>query len=116
MACPVSGLVTSEAGGVATFDVVLQSEPTADVSIAVASSNPAEGRITVRCALPRPGSATVELLDVAGRQLALLRLEMDSPGVRLLEIGESERLGPGIYFLRLTQGAHTARTRISLVR
>ncbi len=40
---PTSGLVTTEAGGTATFTVVLNSAPTANVSIALSSSNPAEG-------------------------------------------------------------------------
>ena len=40
---PVAGLTTTEAGGAVSFDVVLASQPTADVSIAVASSNTAEG-------------------------------------------------------------------------
>ena len=40
---PSSGLVTTEAGGTATFTVVLDRYPAADVSIAVDSSNPAEG-------------------------------------------------------------------------
>jgi len=37
------GLTTSEAGGTAEFTVVLESEPTADVTIAVSSSEPDEG-------------------------------------------------------------------------
>ena len=40
---PTSGLVTTEAGGTATFTVVLDSQPTANVSISVSSSNTAEG-------------------------------------------------------------------------
>src|SRR5262249_42393722 len=40
---PVVGLVTTEAGGTATFTVVLTSQPTADVTIPISSSNPAEG-------------------------------------------------------------------------
>jgi hypothetical protein len=40
---PTGGLTTTEAGGQATFDVVLESEPTADVTIAVASDDPTEG-------------------------------------------------------------------------
>src|SRR5262249_28925687 len=39
---PTSGLVTTESGGQASFTVVLKSEPTADVVIPIASSNPAE--------------------------------------------------------------------------
>src|SRR5439155_1454951 len=42
---PTSGLVTSEAGGTATFSVVLNSQPTADVVIPVASSNADENTV-----------------------------------------------------------------------
>src|SRR5439155_323393 len=42
---PTSGLLTSEAGGSATFSVVLNSQPTADVVIPVASSNAPEGTV-----------------------------------------------------------------------
>ncbi|MBX7103317.1 MAG: DUF4347 domain-containing protein [Gemmataceae bacterium] len=44
---PTTGLITSEAGGQATFTVVLTSQPTADVVIPVAVSNPGEGSVTV---------------------------------------------------------------------
>ncbi len=44
---PTAGLVTTEAGGTATFTVVLQSEPLADVTIPIASSNTAEGVLEV---------------------------------------------------------------------
>jgi hypothetical protein len=40
---PTSGLTTSEAGGADTFTVVLTSEPTADVAIALSSSDTSEG-------------------------------------------------------------------------
>lgn len=42
---PTSGLVTSEAGGTAQFNVVLQSMPSADVTIPVSSNNTAEGTV-----------------------------------------------------------------------
>ena len=38
-------LATTEAGGTATFTVVLNSQPTANVTIALTSSNPAEGTV-----------------------------------------------------------------------
>lgn len=40
---PVSGLVTTEAGGTASFTLVLGSQPTADVSISLATSDASEG-------------------------------------------------------------------------
>ncbi|MHC1703540.1 MAG: Ig-like domain-containing protein [Tenuifilaceae bacterium] len=43
---PTSGLTTTEAGGTATFTVVLTSQPTADVTIGLSSSNIAEGTVS----------------------------------------------------------------------
>ena len=40
---PTSGLTTTESGGTDTFTVVLDSQPTADVSIGVRSSDTGEG-------------------------------------------------------------------------
>ncbi len=40
---PTSGLSTSEAGGTATFEVALTTQPTADVTIPVSSSDPLQG-------------------------------------------------------------------------
>src|SRR5205085_386827 len=44
---PTSGLVTTEAGGTATFTIVLNSQPTANVTIGISSSNAAEGTASV---------------------------------------------------------------------
>jgi hypothetical protein len=41
-----AGLTTTEAGGTASFTAVLTSQPTADVTIAIASSNTAEGTVS----------------------------------------------------------------------
>src|SRR5207249_9160235 len=43
---PTSGLTTTEAGGTATFTVVLNSQPTANVTIPISSSNTAEGTVS----------------------------------------------------------------------
>jgi hypothetical protein len=44
---PIAGLGTTEAGGTASFSVVLTSQPTADVVIPVASSDAGEGAASV---------------------------------------------------------------------
>ena len=41
---PTSGLTTTEAGGTATFTVVLNSQPTANVTIGLTSSNTTKAR------------------------------------------------------------------------
>ncbi|MEW5845404.1 MAG: Ig-like domain-containing protein [Bacteroidota bacterium] len=43
---PTSGLVTTEAGGTATFTIVLTSQPSANVTIGLSSSNMAEGTVS----------------------------------------------------------------------
>jgi len=50
-ASPSSGLVTTEAGGTATFELTLSSQPTADVVVALSSSDTTEGTVS-------PASAT----------------------------------------------------------
>jgi large repetitive protein len=42
---PTSGLVTTEAGGTAAFSIKLTSQPTANVTIGISSSNPLEGTV-----------------------------------------------------------------------
>jgi hypothetical protein len=42
---PIAGLVTTEAGGTATFTVVLNTQPTADVTIGLSSSDASEGTV-----------------------------------------------------------------------
>jgi N-acetylneuraminic acid mutarotase len=43
---PTAGLVTTESGGKASFSVKLSSQPKADVTIALASSDPTEGTVS----------------------------------------------------------------------
>ena len=43
---PTTGLTTTEAGGTATFTVVLTTQPTADVTIDLSSSDPTEGTVS----------------------------------------------------------------------
>ncbi len=42
---PISGLTTTEAGGTAIFSIVLNTQPTANVTISIASSNTNEGTV-----------------------------------------------------------------------
>jgi subtilisin-like proprotein convertase family protein len=56
---PTSGLVTTEAGGTATFTVVLNSMPTADVSIGLTSSDTTEGTVAPASLTFTPANALV---------------------------------------------------------
>ena len=69
---PTSGLVTTEAGGTASFTVVLDSEPTADVTIVVGSSDVTEGTVsTAALTFTPPNWATPQTVTVTGVDDAL---------------------------------------------
>jgi subtilisin-like proprotein convertase family protein len=56
---PTSGLVTTEAGGTATFTVVLTSVPTADVTIGLSSSDLTEGAVSPASLTFAPADALI---------------------------------------------------------
>jgi hypothetical protein len=63
MVFPTSGLSTSEAGGTASFTVVLNTQPLANVMIGISSSNTAEGTVS-------PSSLTFSPAGPAGWNIA----------------------------------------------
>jgi hypothetical protein len=72
---PVSGLVTTDNGGKASFTVTLSTRPTANVVIALASSNPAEGRPAVSGLTFTPGGPLSQHVMMQGVNDSM----MDSP-------------------------------------
>ncbi|MDX2087425.1 MAG: Calx-beta domain-containing protein [Kofleriaceae bacterium] len=68
---PVAGLETTEGGGEATFTVVLNSQPTANVTIALTSSDTGEGTIT-------PAMITFTPVNWSAAQTITLHGEDDS--------------------------------------
>ena len=71
------------------------------------------GSLTVRFTLPTSAPARLELLDVAGRRIA--EHEVGS-GQHTLDFGAGQHLAPGLYLVRLTQGANTRTTRVVVLR
>ena len=64
---PTSGLITSESGSTATFTVRLSSQPLANVSIALSSSNTSEGTVRPASLLFTPQDwSTAHLVTVTG--------------------------------------------------
>lgn len=65
---PTAGLVTTEAGGQATFTIVLTSQPTASVSIGLTSSDLTEGTVSPASVTFTTGNwATPQTVTVAGQ-------------------------------------------------
>lgn len=101
---------------------VAEDETPASLSLAL-RSNPFRGSAEFVLALPGSGDATVDVFDVSGRLVATLRV----PGGSAAGAGASsvvwagtnrsgDRVGPGVYFLRLTQDGKTATTKGVLLR
>src|SRR5690606_12096851 len=64
---PRTELVTTEAGGAATFAVVLDSQPTADVAIPVVSSDASEGSVSTSSLVFTPANWNVpQMVTVTG--------------------------------------------------
>ena len=64
---PTSGLVTTEAGGTDHFAVVLATQPTADVAIAVSSSAPSEAQANINSLVFTPANwSTPQIVTVTG--------------------------------------------------
>lgn len=64
---PISGLVTTELGGTATFTIVLDSHPTSPVKINLSSSDTSEGTIDPSSINLTPGNwATPQTINITG--------------------------------------------------
>jgi hypothetical protein len=76
--------------------------------------NPSRGgALTVHFSLPTAATARLELLDVAGR--CIVSREVGA-GQHTLDLGAGQQLAPGLYLVRLTQGARTRTTRTAVLR
>jgi hypothetical protein len=65
---PTSGLITSESGGTASFDVVLDTEPAADVTIGITSSDASEGTVNKSSLTFTPGNWHIpQIVKVTGQ-------------------------------------------------
>jgi len=83
------------------------------------SPNPARGSaLTVSFTLASAASAagaSLELLDVLGRRIVFRELGSLGSGSHVVQLAEGRSLSPGMYLVRLRQGAITRSTRVTIV-
>lgn len=89
--------------------------PAAAGVLALAPVNPGSSTLTVRFSLAGAEPARLEVYDVAGRRIEARDLTDVGPGEHRLEIGGAA-LRPGLYLIRLRQGARQVVARGLLVR
>ena len=62
--------------------------------------------------LPSQAAARLELLDVNGRRLSAREVGALGPGSHVLRIDDGRSLPPGLYLVRLVQGASTVTAKV----
>jgi hypothetical protein len=78
--------------------------------------NPARGRLpALSFALETGAPALLECVDVAGRRVAWEEVGRLGPGRHSITLAGGVRLKPGLYWLRLRQGAALVQRRIVLL-
>ncbi len=77
--------------------------------------NPVMGRTTITFELGQPGRVEIEVLDVTGRQIAVLTNRYYSAGDHQLEWYPGRRAG-GLYFYRLKTESYTATRSLVYLR
>ena len=78
--------------------------------------NPAARGAVVRFALPDAAPATLALFDISGRRMWSRDLGALASGEHHVLLGDGAWFPPGLYLMRLTQGARTATARVVIVR
>ena len=72
--------------------------------------------IRVTFTLPDASAAVLEVFDVGGRKIATRNVGTLGAGSHVVALGVGERLAPGVYLLRLAQGARSLTVRSVVVR
>ncbi len=97
---------------------VLGVGPETNVAFALqAPENPARGSsLRVAFALPAASPARLALLDVAGRKVSEREVGVLGAGRHSVDLGAGATLAPGLYMVRLEQGAAVRTARVVVLR
>ena len=74
------------------------------------------GALMVSFTLASTAATSLELLDVAGRRIAAREVGSLGAGRHTLDLGEGQRLAPGLYLVCLRQGTNTRVTRVAVLK
>ncbi len=111
---PALALTATDASGatVAGVNVTGTDEATAG-GLELSVPNPARSAAAVRYTLPASGPVRLAVVDVLGREVAVLAEGAQAAGSHEAHLGG---LAPGVYVLRMTAGAATSSRTITVVR
>ena len=109
--------LVEEGGQLVAAAVWVEVPLAAEFALAGARPNPAPaGDLNVAFSLATRAAGTLELLDVTGRRIAWRELGSLAAGSHVVRMSETAALSPGVYWLRLAQGARVATARVAVIR
>jgi len=73
------------------------------------------GSLGVRFALPVGAAARLDLVDVAGRVMVSREVGPLGAGVHTVILAQGRHMSPGLYFVRLRQGANMKTVRVTVL-
>ena len=78
--------------------------------------NPTTGSgLLVAFALPTGAAARLELLDISGRRVLAREVGSLGAGRHTVNLAEGRKVAPGLYWVRLAQGANRSWTRVAVI-
>ncbi len=87
-----------------------------EFALAGVRPNPASGSgLNVAFALPSGAAARLELLDLGGRRVLTREVGSLGAGPHTVNLAQGRRVTPGLYWVRLTQGANRRTTRVAVI-
>jgi hypothetical protein len=91
-------------------------EPPVAFALEGVRPNPTSGRgLYVALALPTGAAARLELLDVSGRRVLARDVGSLGVGRHTVNLVAGRSVAPGLYWVRLTQGANRQTTRVAVI-
>ncbi|MEO5988648.1 MAG: FG-GAP-like repeat-containing protein [Candidatus Eisenbacteria bacterium] len=108
-------------GSAADFQVVAQSALAVDepgvskLALLGAYPNPMHRDLTVALSLPGQDAASLELLDLAGRRVAIREVGSLGAGRHRVKLTSDRPVRAGLYLLRLRQGDHTRSLKVAVL-
>ncbi len=116
---PEIGLLTVREDGSTVLSPRLatagEGAPGAPALRVAATANPVRSQTAIRYTLPAPGRMRLSVVDVLGREVALLATGEQAAGTHEAPF-DASRLAPGVYTLRLVAAGAAATARITVVR
>jgi len=78
--------------------------------------NPAAGPLAVAFSLPTSAPATLAIFSVTGRQVFETEIGSLGPGPHVINVGRSDAMRSGIYWIRVVQGSSMVTTKGIIAR